>query len=215
MDDHFENHTPYRARQTAYLSFLSGATGFSTGTCGIFDWGKGTAQCPPGLPLRASMNRLTSRSMRYLRYILQTVNWQRLRSESGRILNQPNIPEKNIVLAYDGSSAMVAYLPAEPASVRIDFGASGTLYRAVPGLSTLTSKQQFLHSGWVYRWFSPRSGNSSASPDVLYISPGKFEFTKPTTCDHDPVDVSCDQNDWVLRLTKAGGPQPPLPGFAA
>jgi hypothetical protein len=161
------------------------------------------------------MTRLTSRSMRYLRYILQTVNWQRLRPEPGRILNQPGAPDRNMVLSYDGSSALLAYLPAEPASIQIDFGANGTLYRAVPGLSTLTSKQQFLQSGWVYRWFSPRSGNTPSSPDVLYISPGKFQFIKPTTCDHDPIDVTCDQNDWVLRLTKTGGPQPPVPGFAA
>jgi hypothetical protein len=42
------NHTPYRARQTAYLSMLSGAAGYTMGTCGVVDWGKGggLAACP-------------------------------------------------------------------------------------------------------------------------------------------------------------------------
>jgi hypothetical protein len=217
----FANHTSYRARQTAYLSFLSGATGYSSGTCGIYDWGKGTGGCPVGLSWQTAMTRLTSRSMRYLRFILQTVNWQRLRPDSARILppTPPPTPYTKAVLAYDGNSAIVAYLPTERVDIQINFGARDPLYQAVPGLSMLTSKQGFQESGWVYRWFSPRTGNSVSVPgngDLSYVSRGVFLFTKPTVCDHDQQDsCSAADNDWVLRLTKTGGPQPPVPGIAA
>jgi hypothetical protein len=72
------------------------------------------------------MTRLTSRSMRYLRFILQTVNWQRLRPDSARILppTPPPTPYTKAVLAYDGNSAIVAYLPAERVDIQINFGAS-------------------------------------------------------------------------------------------
>lgn len=217
------NHTPYRVRQTAYLSYLGGgAMGYTAGTCGITDWGKGIGGCPAGLDWNAAMGRLTSRSMRYLRYILQTVNWQRLRPDSNRILNQANDADKKMVVAYDGSSAVMAYLPDEQASIQINFGSGGTgvsSYQAISGLANLNSKQAFLQSGWVYRWFSPRTGKPSVASnnnsDLSYISRGKFLFTKPTVCDFDQVDVSCDKNDWVLRLTKNSGPQPPPPALTA
>jgi hypothetical protein len=216
-----DNHTPYRVRQTAYLSFLGGAMGYTAGTCGISDWGKGLAGCPAGLDWHIQKDRLTSRSMRYLRYIVQTVSWQRLRSDSNRILNQAPTADKKMVLASDGSTAVVAYLPAEPAAIQIDFKAGGsgsTSYQAISGLSNLASKQAFLQSGWVYRWFSPRTGNqfyNSQNPDLIFISQGKFQFTKPSNCDFDSADGSCDKKDWILRLTKNGGPQPPPPALAA
>jgi hypothetical protein len=215
------NHTPYRVRQTAYLSFLGGAMGYTAGTCGIFDWGKGLAGCPANLDWNVQKDRLTSRSMRYLRYILQTVNWQRLRPDSNRILTQATTADKKMKIASDGSTAVVAYLPAEPAAIQIDFkagGSSSTSYQAISGLSNLASKQAFLQSGWIYRWFSPRTGNqrNPVTSDLIYLSPGRFQFNKPSTCDNDPGDnCSSADNDWVLRITKASGPQPPPPALAA
>ncbi len=218
-----DNHTPYRVRQTAYLSYLGGgAMGYTAGTCGITDWGRGIGGCPAGLDWNAAMGRLTSRSMRYLRYILQTVNWQRLRPDSNRILNQAADADKKMVVAYDGSSVIMAYFPDEQTGIQISFKAGGTganSYQAVPGLANLTSKQAFLTSGWVYRWFSPRTGKMKNPPsgnsDLIYLSTGKFQFNKPTACDFDSQDVICDKNDWVLRLTKSSGPQPPPPALAA
>jgi len=159
--------------------------------------------------------------MRYLRYILQTVNWQRLRPDSNRILTQATTADKKMKIASDGSTAVVAYLPAEPAAIQIDFKAGGsgsTSYQAISGLSNLASKQAFLQSGWIYRWFSPRTGNqrNPVTSDLIYLSPGRFQFNKPSTCDNDPGDnCSSADNDWVLRITKASGPQPPPPALAA
>ncbi len=82
------NHTPYRARQTAYLSFLSGAKGYSAGTCGILDWSTGIAGCTSGWTWSFGLTRETSVSMKDLRFILQSVNWQLLHPEHARIQNQ-------------------------------------------------------------------------------------------------------------------------------
>jgi hypothetical protein len=218
-----DNHTPYRARQTAFLSFFGGAMGYSAGTCGVTDWGRGIGGCPVGLDWRVQMTRRTSRSMRYLRYILQTINWQRLHPDSNRILNQAPEPDKKMIIADDPSSVIVAYLPDEQSAIQIDFGANNVpntpKYQAIPGLANLGSKQAFLTSGWVYRWFSPRTGNvrnpATNNSDLVYLSTGKFKFTKPTACDFDQIDIACDKNDWVLRLTKSSGPQPPPPASAA
>jgi hypothetical protein len=212
------NHTPYRARQTACLSFLSGATGYTAGTCGIYDWGRATGGCTSGWTWQVGRDRQTSRTMRYLRSTLQTVNWQRLRPDSNRVLDQATVSvDKKSVLAYDGSSAIVAYLPAEPLTIKIDFKANGNLYRAITPLSTLTSTSAFLQSGWVYRWFSPRTGKQlSTTADLTYVSTGVFLFTKPKACDHDAPDTcSLADNDWILRITKTGGIQPPPPGLVA
>jgi hypothetical protein len=211
------NHTPYRARQTAWLSFLSGAVGYSAGTCGVFDWGKGIGGCPSNTPL-STMAGLTARSMRHLRYILQSVYWTRLRPEHGRIKNQDSAPDKTMVLASDPGYAIVAYLPAEKEFIQIDFKASGPQgpqFLAVPELATANSKDAFFSSGWTYRWLSPRTGNTApldpSNSDLVFVSKGVFQFKKPPACGGDP---SCDQKDSVLRLTKGVVTGPP-PGLAA
>lgn len=208
------NHTPYRTRQTAWLSFLSGAMGYSAGTCGVFDWGKGLGGCPSNVPL-STMSGLTAQSMRHLRFILQSVYWPRLRPEHGRIKSQASTADQMMVLAYDGSLAIVAYLPAEQNSILIDFKASaGPGLQNVPGLATANSRDAFFQAGWTYRWLSPRTGNTKAvvsgNPDLEYVSPGVFRFKKPdlSSCDSG-TQGPCDKNDWVLRLTKGMATPPP------
>jgi hypothetical protein len=82
-----DTNTPYRVRQTAYLSFLSGAAGHTMGACGIFDWSAGRANCQPH-PWQSVVGRLSSNSMGVLRGNLETINWQLLHQEKGRITNQ-------------------------------------------------------------------------------------------------------------------------------
>lgn len=218
------NHTPYRVRQTAYLSFLSGAMGYTAGTCGLTDWGYGIGGCPTGLGWNAAITRLTSRSMRHLRFILQSVSWQRLRPESLRIQGQgATKPDKKAALTYDGSSVLMAYLPGEPPKVQIDFNLkldsqNKPIYQAVPKLAGVSSKSAFLSSGWAYRWLSPRTGKTAPAAagfqDLEYISPGVFRFSKPANCDNELGDnCSSLENDWVLRLTK-GALTPPPSGWA-
>ncbi len=110
-----------------------------------------------------------------------------------------------MVLAYDGSSAIVAYVPAEQAAIQIKFLAGGTpqvgTYRTVPGFSSALTK--FSQSGWSYQWLSPRSGATAPSSFVpSLVSPGVFSFRKPLSCNFESL---CDANDWVLRLIKING----------
>src|ERR1700709_268752 len=144
--------------------------------------------------------------MKNLRFILQGMNWQLLSPEHARIKNQSSTPEQKMVLEYDHSSAILAYLPAEQPAIQIKFTQEGTsphvIYRTVPGFSPALT--QFSHSGWSYQWFSPRTGATGPSPSVpSLVSPGVFSFHKPSNCNFDPP---CDANDWVLRLIKVGNP---------
>jgi hypothetical protein len=193
------NHTPYRARQTAYLSMLSGAAGYSMGTCGVVDWGKGggLASCPTPLnwqqPGTDPFN--TAADMKIFRSIFQSISWERLMPQPVRILNQTSDPATRMALAYDGSSAMLAYLPQEDSSIQIDF----TKGRPVPGLASATS---WPASGWVQTWVSPRTDvplPSASQQEPVNVAKGVFEFKKPTQLQ---CDGTCDSNDWILKITK-------------
>jgi len=191
------NHTPYRARQTAYLSMLSGAVGYSMGTCGVVDWGKGggLAACPTPLnwqlPSTDPFN--TAADMRILRFIFQSISWERLLPQPTRILNQTGDPATRMALAYDGRSAMLAYLPQENSSIQIDF----TKGRPVPGLASATS---WSASGWVQTWTSPRTKQTATALPPTNVRTGVFEFHAPAQPGQ--CDGRCDANDWVLKITK-------------
>jgi hypothetical protein len=203
---YWDNHRPYQARQTAYLSLLSGAAGYSMGTCGVIDWGKwnGLAGC------RSSLHwdwndpdpAFTAKSMKLLRATFQSIFWERLKPQSGRIANQLAAPEKRMALAYDGSSAFLAYLPHEDGKIWIDF-------RSPSKVSGLWNADQW-PSTWIATWVSPRSLFSEAVVGTK-VSQGVFEFKKPTAhlCE---LTTPCDAVDWVLKIVKKGAPQPPPNG---
>lgn len=216
------NHTPYRARQTAYLSMLSGAMGYSMGTCGVLDWNlrNGLAACSLGWTWTHPGAVLTADTMKVLRLNLQSVFWERLTSEPSRIQNQTSLPEMKMAVAYDGSSAVLAYLTQDNTAIRINFNQP----RPVPGLA---SADQWPTKTWSAVWLSPRSLTMLAAPPSLVTSgtgqrvSGVFDFTKPA-CEL----ASCDANDWVLKIVKKGKLQPLLstgitlevtngPGFAS
>ncbi|HTG36390.1 MAG TPA: Ig-like domain-containing protein [Thermoanaerobaculia bacterium] len=216
------NHTPYRARQAAYLSMLSGAMGYSMGTCGVLDWNlrNGLAGCSLGWTWTHPGAVLTAGTMKVLRLNLQSVFWERLTSEPSRIQNQTSLPEMKMAVAYDGSSAVLAYLTQDNTAIRINFNQP----RPVPGLA---SADQWPTKTWSAAWLSPRSLTMRAAPPSLVTSGtgqrvlGVFEFTKPA-CEL----ASCDANDWVLKIVKKGKLQPLLstgitlevtngPGFAS
>jgi hypothetical protein len=201
------NHTPYRARQTAYVSMLSGAVGYSMGTCGVVDWGQGgLAGCnnSPTWKWNTDKPAFTANTMKVMKFIFQSVYWERLRSEPSRIqlaTNQPPFkPYTKPALAYDGSSAILAYVPDEAAKIRIDFNAP----RVVPGLAQATT---WPATRWAYSWISPRDGSLwiGASPGLAEIQPGVFELTRPG-CE---LQTSpCDAVDWVLKIVDKTKAQP-------
>ncbi len=148
------NHTAYRARQTAYLSLLSGAMGYSMGTCGVLDWGQGggLGGCSRALVWNDDLAdpAFTARTMKILRSNLQSVSWERLTAEPSRIQNQTTLPETKIALAYDGSSAVLAYLTRDNTSIRINFKEP----RPLPNLAGADS---WPNDAWTAVWMSPRS----------------------------------------------------------
>jgi hypothetical protein len=115
-----------------------------------------------------------------------------------------------MVLAYDRSSAIMAYLPAEAPSITINFGSDSGLkpsFAAIPGLSTVRSMQDLRSSGWTYQWLSPRSVKVAPSvnyTDVTFVAQGKLNFAKPACLDPDSDESPC-KDDWVLRITRNGG----------
>lgn len=212
--DWLDNHSPYRARQTAYLSMLSGAAGYTMGTCGVVDWGRGGGLigCPTHLEWMQDDPALIAKTMNFLRSNLQSVAWESFMPQSGRIVgNQSLSADKQMALASDGKSVLVAYLPdkdpnATPTNpdvdnaITIDFGQS----RAVPKFQGVTDWP----SGWAATWLSPRS-STSKSAEPVNVAPGVFQFTKPVFTDGTPQNTpcelkttACDAIDWVLKITK-------------
>jgi Protein of unknown function (DUF4038) len=144
--------TDFRARQAGYLSWLSGAFGYSWGVGGIWDWGLcakplpnacGTAQnggwvMPPGWDKYSSA--LTRPSATHIksfgqlvrsRMALTTYGWMDA-YEQDRILNQvPDTEQhKKMVLARNWEW-MLAYLPHNQ-TIRIRYTATSSYYNINP-----------------------------------------------------------------------------------
>ena len=216
QDPFAKNHTPYRARQTAYYSMLSGAQGYSMGTCRVFDWetAPGFGGCQWTGTWEHEGAQRTANTMRILRSHFQSIPlWLNLQPQSKRIQNQPqdNPPgkqAKQMVLAYDKKSALLAYVPNEVPSIQIDFREvedeeEDEVFRPVQGFP----------NKWVAFWLNPREA-ADPIPATRTGSGGVFTFTKPDAgsdradCEESPTPAATPCNDWVLRITKKGKTQP-------
>ena len=211
-----DNYSPYRVRQTAYLSMLSGAVGYSLGVCGLTEWGCGPLKGCTGAPRYSpsgALERDSSKQARWLRQHFQTVYWEKLKPEPDRILVQApdSQQEKKFAVATDGVSAVLAYVPDEQLSIQLNFKKAAGDTVAIPELAAAKIS---IPTTWTVRWLSPRTGreygpgaNSIISLDTT--AGGKFLFNKPACLD---PQISCDRVDWLLRITK-NGTTPPLPGL--
>jgi hypothetical protein len=207
LNDWLPNHTPYRARQTAYYSMLSGAMGYTMGTCGVVDWGVGggLAGCnnSPAWNWMSPDPTLTATTMKAMKFIFQSIYWEHLKPEPSRIqpgVNQPPFTaDTKSVLAFDGAGAILAYLPHENVGIRISFNASAP--RAVPVLAPVPylANANAWPANWAYAWVSPRNGRPKPSSPPVRFQSGVFDFMKPD-CDA-PNPPGCDAVDWVLKLT--------------
>lgn len=169
------NYNAYRVRQTAYLSLLSGAVGYTYGVQGVFDWGAFASNYTTG------MARTSNLQMEYLGNLFRSVAWERLIPEHGRIKNQAVDEHKKMVVARDANATfLLAYLPDNP-NIKIRFA-------SITGIPKTG------------RWYNPRLGTYAGSVTGVVdpLDSLAYTFTRPAC----PVgDTACaTEPDWVLVL---------------
>jgi len=172
--------SPNSARQTAYLSLLSGASGYSLGARGVFDWGIfGSAS--------TGWTKSSSDQMKYLRDFFvnaANINWTNLTPDPTRILNQAGPEQQKMVLARDGFQAIVAYLP-DNLNIKIN----------VDGFAGFSTNRTTTAATWSMKWFNPRSGGYQSLTSgqwscAVQSSKLNCTFWPPAT------------GDWVLLLKR-------------
>jgi Protein of unknown function (DUF4038)/PKD domain/Ig-like domain CHU_C associated/Bacterial Ig domain/S-layer homology domain len=205
------NHTPYRARQTAYYSMLSGAQGYSMGVCGVLDLNlTDFAGCKTNWNRSLGVPK-TVDSTKVLRSVFQTlpVSWLKLKPQSWRVEGQLSGHDRQIALAYDASSTMLAYVPNDVGSIKVWF-------KNVAGLANSDKFKE----PWTATWINPRTGldpKPGGRPNAAPGELGKFTFTKPegigaANCEQYETAGTPDCKDWLLLITKGAAAQPPPPG---
>jgi len=186
----------YRARQAAYLSWFSGATGYTFGAAGIWDWGLCGDNPPPGGapdwcgldvpnaedPFKSynlAMGQRSSDDMELLESYLRGILFGQLVVEHWRIDNQPSAQDTKMALVRD-PDRLLAYLPHNDF---IDVDLSGT---------------SFFTTG---AWVSPRSDAvESPQAEGEPLGGGAYRYRIPD----DPA-VILGEEDWVLFLIRDSG----------
>lgn len=170
------NFTAYRARQTAYLSLLSGAFGYSLGELGVYDWTPSWS---------TAMARPASIQMQHLCRVFRGTRWGSLVPDHGRIENNTDatggqlLPDHlRMVLARDaGNQFALAYLPDNDA---IEIETSG--FASFPT--------------WTKEWVDPRTGVTYPATCLRQGIGMVYRCDRPTTV---PIPAG-ETGDWVLRL---------------
>lgn len=208
----------FRARQAGWLSWLTGATGYTWGASGLWEWGIcgrsprpswAVALCTePGIPEPESCYKGYEGAMRSanhvqrLRDALSSLDWSSLvQNEQWRIQNQSLDESRKMAVARDADT-LVAYLPHNE-SVRLDLNGTGV---------------EPMTSGLMW---SPRyPGGETAVFPRLALGGGVYEYGNPGGLG------TLGSDDWVLALfhstseeeTSDGSAEPGLdltPGMTA
>lgn len=184
----------YRARQAGWLSWLAGATGYSYGAAGIWEWmvcaesfapvwcgGSGVPQPPGGWPsYQTSMNWASATQMKHLAGRLRTVDWWNLNAnEPVRVKNQASTPELRMVAARDPDT-LIAYLPHNN-EIKLDLNGAN--------VNVVTA-----------RMFDPRSGNEQGVTGAPQGG-GIYLFSNPGGLG------SVGNDDWVLVIRQSSSDQ--------
>ncbi|MCB1056727.1 MAG: DUF4038 domain-containing protein, partial [Acidobacteria bacterium] len=191
-------YVPYRVRQTAYLSTLSGAFGYTVGVYGLWDWGRGNDPYQPRTP-KDSVGRASVTQMQVLGSIFRSQRWWWLAPTPAQIINNAADPtcqsqHLQMVVSRDLTRrSTMAYLPDNAA---IQLQLTSTLY---PSFTT---------TRWSKLFYNPRTGGSpvAVTPTLVSGTTDVYNFPRPS------CSGSCNgQNgdrDWVLVLTDttAGAP---------
>jgi hypothetical protein len=168
------HYNAYRARQTGYLSLLSGATGYTYGVQGVTDWGTFGSSYTTG------MARPSNFQMEYLGNVFRGVSPHRLIPEPDRIQNQWMQDDKKMVVARDGDGTfLMAYLPDNP-QIKIGFANLPNVPR----------------NG---RWFNPRLNTYTTATGIQDpFNSLLYTYNRPAC----PAgDTACPtEPDWVLVL---------------
>lgn len=141
-------------RKAGYWGFLSGASGFTYGCFGIWNWGTPVSWMPV-YKFQDALNLPSVTQMKHMSEFFSSIEWWTLKPHSELVQNQPADPMHKIGLAAsaDGKLA-VAYLP-DNLSVTI----------AMRGFSP---KMQT-------RWFNPLNGHSE--PAIKSLGSEKWMWT--------------------------------------
>lgn len=175
------NFTPYHARQTAYLSLLSGAFGYGFGVAGIYDWGLN----PPATPT-TGLSQPSNLQMQCLCKTFRSLPaWQQLVSDPSLVVNKTDPSTGNpwtddlaIVVARDVNNQFaVAYLS--------DASKNVTLKIETSGFSSFAT--------WTKEWIDPRSGAITPATCLKQGISTTYKCDAPTT-------APTTEDDWVLRL---------------
>lgn len=149
------------ARQCGYLSWLSGASGYTYGALGLWNWG--IEQDSIFVPWKDAMALNSSVHMKHMSDFFSSIEWWKLVPQHEKIINQSDKYVTKMVYAQtaDGLSG-VAYLP-DNASIRLDM--SGFISKAVTA-----------------KWYNPVTGTYTIITDRLSNS-GEHEFKRPSAGD--------------------------------
>jgi hypothetical protein len=161
----------YRVRQAGHTSSLSNAQGFTYGMTNLGIWSN------PGTLFSAA----SSSDMQQL--ILRFKNRAGLPSHPEWIVTATTDPKK-MMLASDGASLVLAYLPVDGDTSSITMNTS-----ALPGVSC--------SGAWTYKWFDPTTNlspvqNPPCSSTASQISLSKPQCNKPEGC------------DWIVEVQRTG-----------
>lgn len=159
----------YRVRQVAHNSSLSNAMGFTYGVTQLGIWDN------PTLAMFSMASATQDMASLRLRFKDRAPN---LHSWPSWILNQQSAFDQKIVLASDGSSLVMAYVPSPNSSIVIST-------TGLPGLGC---------TGWTGTWLNPSNNAPTAAP----CTPGanRITFTRPSCSSGTP------ECDWVLEVKK-------------
>lgn len=151
--------TAFDARAAAYLSWFSGALGYTYGAYGLWNWGAAAGD----IGFEAAMRFASSEQMRYLALLLGQYAWWKLQPAADAVASHPPEWTKRIALAAasDRSFAM-AYLP-DNERISLQAGLLPGRIKAV--------------------FFNPRSGNferagqpEEAAGRLTYARPGDGDW---------------------------------------
>ncbi|HKI03946.1 MAG TPA: DUF4038 domain-containing protein [Thermoanaerobaculia bacterium] len=177
------HYNPYRARQAGYLSGLSGATGYTFGVKGIFDWGSGASTPVTGLTWSGGAARRSSDEMNILDASLGAID-EELIPDINLVANQVSDSEQHrkMVAAYRATgTGLMAYLPNNT-EIRLN-------------LSGLPSVPRNGH------WQNPRTGANTPFGSAVGGggAGGIYIYTRPS-CPATGDSNCAAEPDWILHL---------------
>jgi hypothetical protein len=106
---------PRLARSTAWLSFLSGAMGYTYGCFGVWNWGMPVTWLGPMWDFQTAVSQPSARHIAYFAEFLAGIDWWRLEPRHDLIKNQVADWLHKMALSTTPSGDLaVAYLPDNP-----------------------------------------------------------------------------------------------------